>query len=144
MLIDASKIVQSKYRTGDVSKNSMYDLYDAFLRPLKVLTYARSCRSRKNNMHTFLHKFTGYRLNWHWSVNRSTNESKKIITCNKREFRAIQKQYYFHSVSCAISYSIFSCLARATLEWWLRYQRGLLFIAMSRKYLTSLRLNRFK
>ena len=53
--------------------------------------------------------------------NGSTNESKKIIMCNNREFGAILEQSYFHSVSCAILYSIFSCLARAMLEWWLRY-----------------------
>ena len=40
--------------------------------------------------------------------------------CNNREFGAIHEQSYFHSVSCAILYSIFSCLVRATLECWLR------------------------
>ena len=48
--------------------------------------------------------------------------------CNNREFGAILEQSYFHSVSCAILYSIFSCLARATLEWWLRYHEGVSII----------------
>ena len=53
--------------------------------------------------------------------------------CNNREFGAIHENSYFCSLSCAKLYSIFSCLARATMEWWLRYQEGVIIYGDAKK-----------
>jgi len=52
---------------------------------------------------------------------------------NNQEFGVIHRNSYFHSLFCAKLYSIFSCLARATMDWCLRYQEGVIIYGDAKK-----------